>query len=438
MKLMKKLGALLLALTMVSALAACSDQGAKDSAEPSKAPETQSAEPSQGAAISVYTNAYFAPFEYYDGTDIVGVDVDVMNQQGSDDTVNNGNAWRPDNVSYNGQPNDKKKAGDQIIYESTPEAVAGYVQGYGNSNYSFSDGGVKDKASNHIHPGQAGTDTGPDGYSNQSHSAADTGGGGATGWIRSTLAKDQFGVGDNLDTLFYMMREYGSTTKEWSNYGQYKEKNNSDEKVALDGIPGKTTDAHWIGWTYRLFQQWWGQDDSVTGLHGSIKQTGSKEFTDRYYRLRLAGHSLGASLSYGWQDKVDGNTTTGQKLLAKWSSGTGPRKWPDQPVEPTIKDLGKGQDCGGDTIIAIADATSADGNGIYGSEDYKMLRNISDDLMWWAESRAIAQVSRIPAREFTKNWEGMGDKGFLPGSGMDDLIQFAAGEKSDLHRELTG
>ena len=89
MKLMKKFGALLLALTMVSALAACSDQGAKDSAEPSKAPETQSAapaesaEPSQGgAAISVYTNAYFAPFEYYDGTDITGVDVDIMNKVG--------------------------------------------------------------------------------------------------------------------------------------------------------------------------------------------------------------------------------------------------------------------------------------------------------------------------------------------------------------------
>ncbi|MCI8762921.1 MAG: transporter substrate-binding domain-containing protein [Oscillospiraceae bacterium] len=89
MKLMKKFGAFLLALTMVSALAACSDQGAKDSAEPSKAPETQSAapaesaEPSQGgAAISVYTNAYFAPFEYYDGTDITGVDVDIMNKVG--------------------------------------------------------------------------------------------------------------------------------------------------------------------------------------------------------------------------------------------------------------------------------------------------------------------------------------------------------------------
>ena len=35
-----------------------------------------------GADISVYTNAYFAPFEYYDGTDIAGVDVDVMNMVG--------------------------------------------------------------------------------------------------------------------------------------------------------------------------------------------------------------------------------------------------------------------------------------------------------------------------------------------------------------------
>ena len=32
--------------------------------------------------ISVYTNAYFAPFEYYDGTDIVGVDVEIMNMVG--------------------------------------------------------------------------------------------------------------------------------------------------------------------------------------------------------------------------------------------------------------------------------------------------------------------------------------------------------------------
>lgn len=84
MKLMKKFSALLLALSMVFALAACSDQSSAPTptAAPSDAAEP-SAEASQGgAAISVYTNAYFAPFEYYDGTDIVGVDVDVMNKVG--------------------------------------------------------------------------------------------------------------------------------------------------------------------------------------------------------------------------------------------------------------------------------------------------------------------------------------------------------------------
>lgn len=94
MKLMKKFGALLLALTMVSALAACSNQGAKASAEPSPGsepsaasepsaePSAEATQPAQGGAISVYTNAYFAPFEYYDGTDITGVDVDIMNKVG--------------------------------------------------------------------------------------------------------------------------------------------------------------------------------------------------------------------------------------------------------------------------------------------------------------------------------------------------------------------
>ena len=33
-------------------------------------------------AIIVQTNAYFAPFEYYDGTEIVGVDVEIMNRVG--------------------------------------------------------------------------------------------------------------------------------------------------------------------------------------------------------------------------------------------------------------------------------------------------------------------------------------------------------------------
>ena len=33
-------------------------------------------------AIIVQTNAFFAPFEYYEGTDIVGVDVDIMEKVG--------------------------------------------------------------------------------------------------------------------------------------------------------------------------------------------------------------------------------------------------------------------------------------------------------------------------------------------------------------------
>ena len=33
-------------------------------------------------SIVVFTNAFFAPFEYYDGTNIVGVDVDIMNKVG--------------------------------------------------------------------------------------------------------------------------------------------------------------------------------------------------------------------------------------------------------------------------------------------------------------------------------------------------------------------
>ncbi len=57
----KKVSVLLLALALALSLAACGG-GSKD--------------------ISVYTNAYFAPFEYYDGTDIVGVDVEIMNKVG--------------------------------------------------------------------------------------------------------------------------------------------------------------------------------------------------------------------------------------------------------------------------------------------------------------------------------------------------------------------
>ena len=63
---MKKILSLILAVALclgcVFALASCSLFG--------------------GNEIIVRTNAYFAPFEYYDGTEIVGVDVDIMNLVG--------------------------------------------------------------------------------------------------------------------------------------------------------------------------------------------------------------------------------------------------------------------------------------------------------------------------------------------------------------------
>lgn len=92
---MKKILALTMAVAMSLSLAACggnggsasSNKGGASSGTPSSASGSQggdasSAQPSGGADISVYTNAYFAPFEYYDGTDIAGVDVDVMNMVG--------------------------------------------------------------------------------------------------------------------------------------------------------------------------------------------------------------------------------------------------------------------------------------------------------------------------------------------------------------------
>lgn len=65
MKNWKKYMLLALAAALCLALCAC---GGKDN--------------TAGGDISVYTNAYFAPFEYYDGTDIVGVDVEIMNLVG--------------------------------------------------------------------------------------------------------------------------------------------------------------------------------------------------------------------------------------------------------------------------------------------------------------------------------------------------------------------
>lgn len=77
---MKKFLALTMALAMVLSLAACGNSSTSSSGNSSDA--SSGSQQSSGGAISVYTNAYFAPFEYYDGTDIVGVDVDIMNLVG--------------------------------------------------------------------------------------------------------------------------------------------------------------------------------------------------------------------------------------------------------------------------------------------------------------------------------------------------------------------
>ena len=87
---MKKIFALAMAAAMALSIAACGNNGGSSSKNNSSAsnPGSSSSQnggssaPQGGADISVYTNAYFAPFEYYDGTDIVGVDVDVMNLVG--------------------------------------------------------------------------------------------------------------------------------------------------------------------------------------------------------------------------------------------------------------------------------------------------------------------------------------------------------------------
>ena len=71
---MKKILALTMAAAMVLSLAACGGNSDKGSGSSSGG--------GSAGPISVYTNAYFAPFEYYDGTDITGVDVDIMNKVG--------------------------------------------------------------------------------------------------------------------------------------------------------------------------------------------------------------------------------------------------------------------------------------------------------------------------------------------------------------------
>ena len=82
---MKKILAMALALAMALSLTACSGSsngGGGTSNNDTSSSQDSSGSDNSGGDISVYTNAYFAPFEYYDGTEIVGVDVDVMNMVG--------------------------------------------------------------------------------------------------------------------------------------------------------------------------------------------------------------------------------------------------------------------------------------------------------------------------------------------------------------------
>lgn len=71
---MKRIITILLAVTMVISMAAllssCKDNKNEDGTA------------ANNEKIIVQTNAFFAPFEYYDGEDIVGVDVDIMNRVG--------------------------------------------------------------------------------------------------------------------------------------------------------------------------------------------------------------------------------------------------------------------------------------------------------------------------------------------------------------------
>lgn len=87
---MKKVSALILALTMCTAmLTACGGNSTTTSSTGSAAPApTTSAATSEAGAdegyklatdgtLTMATNAYFPPYEYYDGQDVIGIDADI-------------------------------------------------------------------------------------------------------------------------------------------------------------------------------------------------------------------------------------------------------------------------------------------------------------------------------------------------------------------------
>lgn len=86
---MKKVSALILALAMCTAmLTACGGGNSNTTASTgSAAPATSAATSEAGAdegyklatdgTLTMATNAYFPPYEYYDGQDVIGIDVDI-------------------------------------------------------------------------------------------------------------------------------------------------------------------------------------------------------------------------------------------------------------------------------------------------------------------------------------------------------------------------
>ncbi len=74
MKNLKKLMAMLLALAMVFAFAACG--GADDTSSDDVADTAELTTVTEGK-LTMATNAYFQPYEYYDGDKIVGIDAEI-------------------------------------------------------------------------------------------------------------------------------------------------------------------------------------------------------------------------------------------------------------------------------------------------------------------------------------------------------------------------